>query len=101
MRRAPLFVDVLTYELAFSLHAVYEGRTPSRDERQRAFALKPLARARQRLREAGVDLSPGSLARVALLVAGSAAVGPAWLTRDAAASRFGTLLRLECGLLSP
>jgi hypothetical protein len=100
-RRAPVFVDPLTYELSFSLHALHQGRLPGADERDGAHALEPIASCRRDLHRAGVDLSLGSDARLALLVAGSAAIGPAWLVRSDPASRFDTLLRIECGLLRP
>lgn len=98
-RRAPVFVDPLTYEFSFSFHALYQGRLPGADERDGAYELEAIAQSRRDLKGLGVDVSWGSNARLAMLVAGSAAVGPAWTMRSEPASRFDTLLRIECGFL--
>ncbi len=96
--RAPIFVDPLTYELSFALHALFDGREPSAEERAAAHALAPIADCRRALQEAGVDVSLGSHARLAVLLAGTLAHGPAWRTRHAASLRYERLLRLEWGM---
>lgn len=90
--RAPVFVDVLTYELSFSVHALGASLAL---EREAVHALRPFERARQELAGQGAETGLGSPARLAVLLACALrGVGP-WVAHASTSKLFGRLLRLE------
>lgn len=68
--RAPVFFDVLTFETAFSINAVYGGRALDPERRRQVPGFAPLAAAHRRLQEHGVDTGPTSPAQLATLLWG-------------------------------
>jgi Ser/Thr protein kinase RdoA (MazF antagonist) len=91
---APQFLDPLTYELSFGLHAVQHGPPPSGAELRAVHALPAFAAARERAAERGMDWGLASAARLAVLVWSAlrdgesaserAAIGRSWVTLLAA-----------------
>ena len=92
---APLFTDPVLYELSFALDVLQ--RDPHRVGLEIAAvqALPPFAAARRDLEAQGIDLRPGSDARMAVLVAGAVRDEGAWGMRAGFAARCEQLLQLE------
>jgi hypothetical protein len=96
--RAPVFVDVLTYEIAFPFFAVYQGRPQNYPRAAAVHDAAPFVAARAELSALGVDAGRTSAARLAVLVAGVMRFQDAWIGRELTSRQFAALLRLECGL---
>ncbi len=67
--RAPIFLDVLTYECSFAVQAARRGRLPEWREIRAVHDLAPLRTARLRLQSQGIDIGLGRPERFFTLLA--------------------------------
>ncbi len=94
---APSFFDPLTYELSFSLHEAFAGRSLSTAAHREVASIPAFASFRDGAREHGLDLGPGSDARLATALRCAWRDATAGIGRERSARAWVRILELEIG----